>query len=612
MPYPEFHYRWQWHLRASPAALWPLVSDTNRFNRDTGLPSVEDRRAPAADLDNARRHLRMSRMGVPIEWEEEPFEWVRPQRFGIFRRYLAGPVATMRITTDLNPLPGGGTQVVYEVWARPKNALGLLAIPFQIGLLSARSFAATFRRYDMLAASARPAAVQQTNDVAMAPGGQTRLAELTRALISHGVASSLADHLVHVLQTYDDLAVSHLRPFALAGEWDAPRRAVLEMFLWATRLGLVDFQWELLCPLCRGAKQTAAALNGIAPQMHCEVCKIDFTVNFDRSVELTFRPNPAIRHVDVGAYCVGGPQVTPHIVAQQLLPAHAAREVSPALEPGRYRVRTLDLRGGQFLSIAPGGATSAALTASAEGWSHDEPLLALTPSLNLKNETDREQLFILEHMAWSDQSVTAAEVTTMQLFRDLFASEALRPDAQISVGSLTVLFTDLRDSTRLYRQIGDAVAFGRVMRHFDVLRDAIAAEDGAVVKTIGDSVMAVFRRPAPALRAIWKAQENLTHSSAGAGPLVLKAGLHHGPCIAVNLNDRLDYFGSTVNIAARIQNLSTGDDVVISSAIRDDTEVAQWLQEHQSTLAQEPFTATLKGIDEHFQLFRLTRCPSAP
>src|SRR5205085_499715 len=143
-------------------------------------------------------------------------------------------------------------------------------------------------------------------------------------------------------------------------------------------------------------------------------------------------------------------------------------------------------------------------------------------TLTLDNATTEPQLFILERTAWSDQAATAAEVTGLQVFRDLFANEALRPGERISVGTLTVLFTDLRESTRLYRESGDAVAFGHVMNHYDVLREAITAEDGALVKTIGDAVMAVFRRPAPALRAAFKAQAILANPPAGLQPLKLK------------------------------------------------------------------------------------------
>jgi class 3 adenylate cyclase len=231
--------------------------------------------------------------------------------------------------------------------------------------------------------------------------------------------------------------------------------------------------------------------------------------------------------------------------------------------------------------------------------------------LKLINNTDAEQVFVLERTAWTDQAATAAEVTALQIFRDLFSTEALRPGEQISVGTLTVLFTDLRNSTQLYREIGDATAFGCVLNHFEVLKKAISDEDGAVVKTIGDAVMAVFRRPAGALRAMLAAQEELAIPGKGRQPLTLKAGMHQGPCIAVTLNDRLDYFGSTVNMAARLECLSTGHDVIISHSVYEDPEVRDLLEE-QSGLRSEEFDVTLKGFaEEHFQLIRVGRKAAA-
>jgi class 3 adenylate cyclase len=299
-----------------------------------------------------------------------------------------------------------------------------------------------------------------------------------------------------------------------------------------------------------------------------------------------------------------------------LLPPGGQRSLAPLLEAGRYRLRTLALPGGQFLVVAADGQAEAGSTelaevrlrASPDGWPGDELSLAAQSTLHFENATDREQLFILERMAWSDQAATAAEVTALQRFRDLFANEALRPGERISVGSLTVVFTDLRESTRLYRQVGDAPAFGLVMDHFDVLQGAINAEQGAIVKTIGDAVMAVFRRPAAALRAMLNAQHALASPRDGGQPLRLKAGIHYGACIAVTLNDRLDYFGSTVNIAARLESLSSGQDLVISAAVHADPEVADWLARPGSGLAAEPFQTTLRGFDQdYFELWRISR-----
>ncbi|HEY0322384.1 MAG TPA: DUF5939 domain-containing protein [Pyrinomonadaceae bacterium] len=605
MAYREFHYRWEYDLKASPEALWPFVADTNRFNRDTGVPAVEVESGDKQSKSESVRRLSLSRFGVRVEWEEEPFEWIKPYRFGVVRRYFKGPVAEMRVLVELKPKETGGTHLVYEVWAQPKSALGLTAIPIQIGLISKRSFAAAFRRYDKLALSGE-SPLYQPAPVSFTGGGRERLRGLSDKLVEQGATGEIVRKLSELLEQADDLTLARIRSHALADYWGFQRRDVLEICLWATRVGLLDLQWDLLCPHCRGAAASSRSLTGISAQVYCGSCDVDFKINFDNTTELTFRPNPSIRQIEVREFCIGGPQVTPHIVAQQLVDPEETRELKLALEQGRYRLRGRDVPGELYLQVTEGGASEIALRASDEGWPVEELVLDTSPTLRVENKTGGELFLSLERTAWSDQSATAAEVTALQVFRDLFSNEALRPGEQISVGSLTVLFTDLKDSTRLYREIGDAPAFGSVMNHFDVLREAIAEEEGALVKTIGDAIMAVFRRPAGAMRAIFKAQKRLANPSAGMRPLKLKVGIHAGPSIAVTLNERLDYFGCTVNMAARLEGLSTGEDVVISSTVYADPEVAELLASPDCNLTATAFDQMLKGFDEEsFMLWRV-------
>jgi class 3 adenylate cyclase len=604
MPYKEFHYRWEYDLKASPERLWEFVADTNRFNRDTSVPEIKVDR-PARRLRNARRRVRLSVLGMPVEWEEQPFEWVRPLRFGVVRSYSKGPIAELKALALLSVKAAGGTKLTYEVWVTPKSFLGVLAVPIQIGLIAGRRFRAAFKKYDELAQiEVSPAEMHPAIELSSA--SESRLAAIKERLLADGADDAVADRLIEFIKQADDFALARIKPYELADDWDVPRRAVLETCLRATRVGLLDLQWDLLCPLCRGPQESGTSLRDINPEVHCETCRIDFTVNFDRFVELTFRPNASIRAVDVKDYCIGSPQRTPHVVAQQLLPGHSQRFLSMSLEPGNYRVRALELPGEHALRVSAAGIKSVSITVSNNGWSNEELLIALRPELELRNDTDAEQLIIMERLAWSDQAATAAEVTALQIFRDLFASEALRPGEQISVGTLTVLFTDLRHSTQLYREIGDATAFGRVMGHFDVLKKAIAEEDGALVKTIGDAVMAVFRHPPAALRAMLRAQQALASPPDGVAPLILKAGIHTGPCIAVTLNDRLDYFGSTVNMAARLEGLSSGNDVIISRALYDDPEVRGLVDSGE--FQANPFDVELKGFEkERFELWRVER-----
>jgi class 3 adenylate cyclase len=607
----EYHKRWEFDLKSSPERLWPFIADTNRFNRDTGVPQIEV--GPAdKQLRNARRKIRLGFYGLPVEWEEQPFEWVKPFRFGVERVYSKGPLARLRMRAELTPNTDGGTHLIYEVWSTPRNIPGAVAIPMQLNFVVARRFREYIQKYDNVAFQGAVAETAQP-DTSQSSFDLQRLATLKQKLIADlettdspeqklAVAERLADFLEHG----DDFGVARIRPYKLADDWHEPRRLVLEVCLRATRVGLLDFQWDLLCPLCRGPQESGLSLKDIHADVHCETCKIDFTANFDRYVELTFRPNPAVRRLSVASFCIGSPNWTPHVIAQQLLHAGDKREVVLPLESGAYRLRALELPGSQEVTVSTEGETSAHVTLSNNGWSEEPLQVNENLTLTLQNETGAEQLVILERLEWSDQATTAAEVTALQMFRDLFASEALRPGEQISVGTLTVLFTDLRNSTQLYREIGDATAFGRVMSHFDVVRKSIADHDGAIVKTIGDAVMAVFRSAADGLLAMLEVQQALAEPGDGSRPLQLKAGLNTGPCIAVTLNDRLDYFGSTVNMAARLECLSSGSDVIISRSVYEDPRVQELIESDSFDAA--PFDMELKGFEnERFELWRVSR-----
>lgn len=611
-------FRWTFELRAPPAALWPLVSNTDRFNRDCGYPSVQLVPPPpdrAGLVTNVRR-LRASVAGLVVEWEEQAFEWLEPVRYSVVRDYFSGPVARMVMSCDLAPRADGGTTLTYDMRLTPANLLGRLALPWTIGRRAHAVTERVFRSYDETALRGqRLSSLAQKPD--LAPGGPARLAAIERALgTEEPAAAAGVARLVEFVATADDLSAGRMRPYALADEWHADRRETLHLFLRATRAGLLDFSWELVCPHCRGAKAGQSTLANLSPEAHCDTCNVDFTANFDQSVELTFTPNAAVRSVPRIDYCVGGPQVTPHIVAQQLVPPGAVRTLQLALAPGRYRMRSPGLAEQHAFHVRPGAAASARLELAAKPLG--EPAVAPDGRLELANPPGGPRLAIVEHIEWSDQSTTAAEVTSLQLFRDLFSTEVLRRGEQISVGSMTIVFTDLKNSTQLYQEIGDAPAFGRVLTHFDVLRTAVAAEGGAIVKTMGDAVMAVFPRPVSAVRAIARAQRWLARpdeftlpgrTSAPPftmRPLALKAGLNCGPCLAINQNDRLDYFGSTVNFAARLCSLSTGTDLIFSAAVRTDAEVADHLTDPANEFAAIAEHATLKGFGAtSFEVWRI-------
>ncbi len=217
------------------------------------------------------------------------------------------------------------------------------------------------------------------------------------------------------------------------------------------------------------------------------------------------------------------------------------------------------------------------------------------------NDAGFELAALIEERTWTRQALTAPEVISLQAFRDLFAEATLRPGDDAGVSQVALLFTDLRGSTELYERVGDAAAYNLVRGHFTLLADIVRNHDGAVVKTIGDAVMASFDEPVNAVRAALAMQTRIATSAQGGEHLVLKVGVHAGPSVVVTLNDRLDYFGSTVNMAARLQGQSVGGDIVLSQAIASDPAVREIL----GAVPKRAETVALKGFTEPVGFLRV-------
>jgi len=192
--------------------------------------------------------------------------------------------------------------------------------------------------------------------------------------------------------------------------------------------------------------------------------------------------------------------------------------------------------------------------------------------------------------------LTAKRLLTNQTFRDIYRTDTLDVDQRLKITSLTFLFTDLKGSTALYERVGDLVAYDLVRQHFGVLHEIVGSETGAVVKTIGDAVMATFPTPDRALMAALRMREAMKEINAqrGSEDLLLKIGIHEGPCLAVTLNDRQDYFGQTVNMAARVQGLATTRSIFATRPVVGDTATAKILAE--AGLQPVEQQAALRGI----------------
>ena len=201
--------------------------------------------------------------------------------------------------------------------------------------------------------------------------------------------------------------------------------------------------------------------------------------------------------------------------------------------------------------------------------------------------------------------LSAKRLLSNQTFRDIYRTDTLGVDQRLKITSLTFVFTDLRGSTELYERVGDLAAFDLVKAHFNVLNDIVAAEGGAVVKTIGDAVMATFPTPDRAVTAAVRMRDAMRqfNQERQRDDLLLKIGMHEGPCIAVTLNERQDYFGQTVNIASRVQGLANAQEIFATSSIIGNPKASGVL----GTMQVQPVLhqAQLRGITDRVNVYAI-------
>jgi len=201
--------------------------------------------------------------------------------------------------------------------------------------------------------------------------------------------------------------------------------------------------------------------------------------------------------------------------------------------------------------------------------------------------------------------VTAKRILANQTFRDLYKADNLNIDQRLKITSLTFLFTDLKGSTALYERVGDLAAFDLVRAHFRALLEIIASEAGAVVKTIGDAVMPTFVRPDQAIAAglrMRSAMEQLNRER-GTNDLLVKIGIHEGACLAVMLNERQDYFGQTVNIAARVQGQATSQAINATEPVVKSPAVMELLR--KAGLIPMEKSVELRGIADKVVIYEI-------
>jgi class 3 adenylate cyclase len=418
--------------------------------------------------------------------------------------------------------------------------------------------------------------------------------------VEDGTSPALIDRMIRFVETAPDDSIYRIRVKLLAREWNVREKELLLAFLAATRRGLFNLTWDVICPHCRGVREEVQSLGKIPKRGNCEVCKIDFDATSMNSLEVTFHVHPSIRKVEKVVFCAAEAGKKPHIKMQKTIRPKEELALQSLLSLGRYRLRIQGQELYNLLDIDE--QTALGQVKWPDNLSQQSFKSAHFPTLVLQNTSPEAKTFILEESQMDQDTLRPVDLFSLQNFRDLFSQEALASDIKLEIGVQTILFTDLVGSTKFYEVEGDTVAFAEVRSHFLKAYEAVKNNDGAVIKTIGDAVMATFTHPLDGLKAAVEMQKYFN----GKNPetrLRLRVTMNTGSCLAVNLNSNIDYFGNTVNLGAKIQAVAGAGQIGFTQSVADDTEVKKFLQE--SKLSVEKVDFEMKWAKKTIPVYRV-------
>jgi adenylate cyclase len=411
---------------------WRLLADTDHLNRSIGLPAVEF--SPLEGGELVRRARARAYGIVPVRWREFPFDWIRERRYAVRREFETGPIEWLVGGIELERI-GNETSVTSYATFRPKNVAGRLL--WKLGRAPVHGLLEFCDRYleRKQAGKADPVPVARGRPTVDRRRLEQLLQVLARAPVDETMLARLRER---VLEGSDD-QLAKIRAYALADMWGVERDEMLRVLLHATRAGLFELSWQLMCPNCRVPKATLDDLGELPPQFHCDTCGIVYTVDVDRHLELLFSINPAVRATRDEIYCVGGPLRMPHVIAQQHLWPHEDRRVELEFTDP-LQLRTIGST--HQLTLAPGPQgriDQVKLTYAAGRWTAPHSLDAdgtLTipegAVLTLRNQTAGHVLALLENLERTRDATSLAEVSKLREFDDLFDLEGAARAAAIA------------------------------------------------------------------------------------------------------------------------------------------------------------------------------------
>lgn len=433
--------------------------------------------------------------------------------------------------------------------------------------------------------------------------------------------------------------LTRISPFRLSKYFNLEYHEIGTLFIAAAKFEIFDFEWNLVCPICGGLESHRNIGDINNSTHHCVMCRIDIELDLNKDVEIAFTLNPELHDEIIDPYTNRDSYLNYYftkslnrsedvenffktkIKSYFTIKQGVSKKISFKNVQKNSIIRLISFDKLQSIEIVIDDSEKSSvplivdMELSQDGFSPQDikiPPCELTVSI--KNNCITKSGFIIfsttkKGMVMKGQKntqlkflpfLTGKKLLNNQSFRDLFNKSEIPQNLQIKASDITILFTDLKGSTELYDKTGDLKAYSLVQQHFDLLKAVVDKYEGALIKTIGDAIMAAFSSAKDAVSAADEMVKSIKSMNNQLKDkehdIAIKVGLHSGNALAVNANDKLDYFGQTVNIAARIQGLAAGDEIWVTEDIYNRAECNAIITAKKYNVTKQ--IAELKGVQQ--------------
>ena len=552
-------------LTSSPGRLWPFISNTDRVNHALGLPTVRytTRTDPARGVE---RFAESKIAGQKIVWQEHPYEWIEGRRLSVLREFSTGPFLWFMNIIEMQTISGGGTRVNQTLKVVPRNWFGGLLAKLTLGRNTPKSFLRVYRQIDdwlIRPENAKSSADAFGTRAAMTATCRVRLSERLEHLTQRRIDPAVVETLRQFLEHASDPEVARIRPLMFAERFQLPPKDVIDACLFAAKEGILTLLWDILCPTCRIPADVQETLGTLKDHGYCPSCDLRYEIDFASSVELIFRSHPEVRTAETRTYCIGGPAFSAHVVAQTRLMPGERFEMELLLTEGSYRLRGPQLPFAVDMRVsAATGVTRFELPLLRPPLPNSVPTLRHGHQvLTVFNNTARELQVRLERTADRSMALTAAAAASIPVFREMFPNEVLAPGQIVSVTNITLLMAEICGANELYQSLGDGPAFGKIRTRLLHVDETIKSHGGAIVKIVGDGVLATFQNSDSAIEAITA----LLTSANETQPL--RMALHRSSALVTTLNDRLDYFGEALHLLRTMLQMAEANELILTASV---------------------------------------------